>query len=157
MFARSFEARCLNTDGNRFVNEGAARDVLAKAIFAQKDSTYYVLVNHLRYPSLTWVDRNGAKVGDMIDLGRVVAADTLEELAAKLKMPVENLKGSIDTYNAVVRGEKKDPLGFVVMSNMCDLMPESPILHFCIKCGIQADGVKWFSVIVECLGYEPPY
>lgn len=101
----------INTDGNRFVNEGAARDVLAKAIFAQKDSTYYVLVNHLRYPSLTWVDRNGAKVGDMIDLGRVVAADTLEELAAKLKMPVENLKGSIDTYNAVVRGEKKDPLG----------------------------------------------
>ena len=24
----------INTDGNRFVNEGAARDVLAKAIFA---------------------------------------------------------------------------------------------------------------------------
>ena len=116
----------INTDGNRFVNEGAARDVLAKAIFAQKDSTYYVLVNHLRYPSLTWVDRNGAKVGDMIDLGRVVAADTLEELAAKLKMPVENLKGSIDTYNAVVRGEKKDPLGFVANNKADKVMTEGP-------------------------------
>ena len=109
----------INTDGNRFVNEGAARDVLAKAIFAQKDSTYYVLVNHLRYPSLTWVDRNGAKVGDMIDLGRVVAADTLEELAAKLK-------GSIDTYNAVVRGEKKDPLGFVANNKADKVMTEGP-------------------------------
>ena len=116
----------INTDGNRFVNEGAPRDVLAKAIFAQKDSTYYVLVNHLRYPALNWVDRNGAKVGDMIDLGRVVAADTLDELAAKLKMPVENLKASIDNYNAVVRGEKKDPLGFLANNKADRQMTEGP-------------------------------
>ena len=77
----------INTDGNRFVNEGAARDVLAKAIFAQKDSTYYVLVNHLRYPSLTC---------------------------------------SIDTYNAVVRGEKKDPLGFVANNKADKVMTEGP-------------------------------
>ncbi len=116
----------INTDGNRFVNEGAPRDVLAKAIFAQKESTYYVLVNHLRYPALDWVDRNGAKVGDMIDLGRVVAADTLDELAAKLKMPVENLKASIDNYNAVVRGEKKDPLGFLANNKADRQMTEGP-------------------------------
>lgn len=116
----------INTDGNRFVNEGAPRDVLAKAIFAQKASTYYVLVNHLRYPALDWVDRNGAKVGDMIDLGRVVAADTLDELAAKLKMPVENLKASIDNYNAVVRGEKKDPLGFLANNKADRQMTEGP-------------------------------
>ena len=116
----------INTDGNRFVNEGAARDVLAKAIFAQKGSTYYVLVNHLRYPSLTWVDNNGAKVGDMIDLGRVVPANTLDELAAKLKMPAANLKASIDTYNAVVRGEKKDPLGFVANNKADKVMTEGP-------------------------------
>ena len=116
----------INTDGNRFVNEGAPRDVLAKAIFAQKDSTYYVLVNHLRYPALDWVDRNGAKVGDMIDLGRVVAADTLDELATKLKMPVENLKASIDNYNAVVRGEKKDPLGFLANNKADRQMTEGP-------------------------------
>ena len=36
----------INKEGNRFVNEGAPRDVLAKAIFAQPGSTYYVLVNH---------------------------------------------------------------------------------------------------------------
>ena len=85
-----------------------------------------VLVNHLRYPSLDWVDRNGAKVGDMIELGRVVPADTLEELATKLKMPVENLKASIDNYNAVVRGEKKDPLGFQANNKADREMTEGP-------------------------------
>lgn len=116
----------VNTDGNRFVNEGAPRDVLAKAIFAQKGSTYYIVVNHLRYPALDWVDRNGARVGDMIDLGRVVAADTLEELAKKLNMPAENLKKSIANYNDVVAGKAKDPLGFLANNKADKLMTEGP-------------------------------
>lgn len=116
----------INTDGNRFVNEGAPRDVLAKAIFAQKDSTYYVLVNHLRYPSLDWVDANGSRVRDMIDLGRVVPADTLEELAKKLNMPVENLKKSVEDYNKVVAGNYKDPLGFVANNKADKQMTEGP-------------------------------
>ena len=116
----------VNTDGNRFVNEGAPRDGLAKAIFAQKGSTYYIVVNHLRYPALDWVDRNGARVGDMIDLGRVVAADTLEELAKKLNMPAENLKKSIANYNDVVAGKAKDPLGFLANNKADKLMTEGP-------------------------------
>ena len=116
----------INKDGNRFVNEGAARDVLAKAIFAQPGATYYVLVNHLRYPSLDWVDANGAKMKDMIDLGRVVAAPTLEELAKKLNMPVENLKKSIADYNAVVAGTAEDKLGFKANNKADKQMTEGP-------------------------------
>ncbi len=116
----------INQEGNRFVNEGAPRDVLAKAIFAQPNAKYYVLVNHLRYPSLDWVDANGAKMKDMIDLGRVVPADTLEELAKKLNMPVENLKKSIDDYNKIVAGEYKDPLGFVANNKADKQMTEGP-------------------------------
>lgn len=116
----------INTDGNRFVNEGAARDVLAKAIFAQKGATYYVLVNHLRYPALDWVDANGARVADMIELGRVVAADTLDELAKKLNMPAENLKKAVADYNAVVAGKAKDPLGFLANNKADKQMTEGP-------------------------------
>lgn len=116
----------INEQGNRFVNEGAARDVLAKAIFAQPHSTYYVLVNHLRYPSLDWVDANGAKMKDMIDLGRVVSAPTLDELAKKLNMPVENLKKSIADYNAVVEGKAKDALGFQANNKADKVMTEGP-------------------------------
>ncbi len=116
----------INNQGNRFVNEGAARDVLAKAIFAQPDATYYVLVNHLRYPSLDWVDANGAKMKDMIELGRVVPADTLDELAKKLNMPAANLKKAVDDYNNVVSGKAKDPLGFEANNKQDKLMTEGP-------------------------------
>ena len=40
----------INTNGDRFVNEGAARDVLSKAVFAQPGSTYWLVQNKLRYP-----------------------------------------------------------------------------------------------------------
>lgn len=116
----------INKDGNRFVNEGAARDVLSKAVFAQPGATYYVLVNHLRYPSLDWVDANGARMKDMIDLGRVVSAPTLEELAKKLDMPVENLKKSIANYNGVIAGTYKDPLGLRATDKDDKQMTEGP-------------------------------
>lgn len=116
----------VNKEGNRFVNEGAPRDVLAKGIFAQPDSTYYIIVNHLRYPSLDWVDANGAKMKDMIDLGRVVSAPTLDELAKKLNMPAENLKRAMDDYNKIVEGSYKDPLGFVANNKADKTMTEGP-------------------------------
>ena len=116
----------INKEGNRFVNEGTPRDVLAKAIFAQPGSTYYVLVNHLRYPSLDWVDANGAKMKDMIDLGRVVSAPTLDELAKKLNMPAANLKKAVEDYNGVVAGTYKDPLGFVANNKADKQMTEGP-------------------------------
>lgn len=39
---------------------------------------------------------------DMIDLGRVVSAPTLDELAKKLNMPAANLKKAVEDYNGVV-------------------------------------------------------
>ena len=95
------------------MNEGAARDVLAKAIFAQPKGTYWVVVNHLRYPSEDFVDANGATIRNMLALGAVVAAPTLDELAAKTGMDAKKLKASVAGYNAVVTGKAKDPLGFV--------------------------------------------
>lgn len=62
----------------------------------------------------------------MIDLGRVVPADTLEELAKKLNMPVENLKKSVEDYNKVVAGNYKDPLGFVANNKADKQMTEGP-------------------------------
>ena len=94
----------VNTDGVRFVNEGAARDVLAKAIFAQPKGTYWVVVNHLRYPSEDFVDANGATIRNMLALGAVVVAPTWDELAAKTGMDAKKLKASVAGYNVVVIG-----------------------------------------------------
>ncbi len=93
----------VNQSGARFVNEGAARDALCKAIFAQPDSTYWIVVNHLRYPSRDFVDRNGATIANMVAQGNVIEADSLEKLAELTGMDAKALQASIDQYNSVVR------------------------------------------------------
>ena len=116
----------VNVDGDRFVNEGAARDVLAGAIFAQPKSTYYVVVNKVRYPSRDWVDANGATIANMVALGSVIEAKTLDELAQKTGMKAADLKKSIDDYNAVVSGKAKDKFGFEANNKADKLMTEGP-------------------------------
>lgn len=116
----------VNSDGNRFVNEGAARDVLARAIFEQKGGTYWVLVNHVRYPSRDFVDRNGASIKNMVALGSVIEADTLDELAKKTGMNAKNLKKAVANYNLVVQGKAKDKLGFVADNKDDKLLTEGP-------------------------------
>ena len=116
----------VNQEGSRFVNEGAARDVLAQAIFDQQDSTYWIVVNSVRYPDREWVDANGATIANMVAQGSVVEADTLEELAEKTGMDYNNLQAAIDNYNAVVRGEAEDELGFEA-NNQADVeLTEGP-------------------------------
>ena len=116
----------VNLEGDRFVNEGAARDVLAGAIFKQPQSTYYVVVNKVRYPSRDWVDANGATIRDMVALGSVVEADTLDELAKKTGMDPAKLKASVDNYNKIVKGEMKDPLGFKADNKADTTLTEGP-------------------------------
>ena len=116
----------VNLDGNRFVNEGAARDTLAKAIFAQKDSSYWVLVNHLRYPARDWVDANGATIANMVAQGAVVEANTLDELAKKTGMNAANLKAAVAGYNAVVEKGAKDKYGFVANNKDDKPLTEGP-------------------------------
>ena len=116
----------VNSDGNRFVNEGAARDVLANAIFQQKGRTYWIVVNKLRYPTPDFKDRMGASIRNMEALGAVVKAPTLDELAKKTGMNAENLKKAIADYNAVVSGKAKDKLGFVANNKDDKQMTEGP-------------------------------
>lgn len=116
----------VNEEGSRFVSEGAARDELCKAIFAQSNSAYWVVVNKVRYPSLTEPDKDGEKMEDMIALDAVIAADTIDELAAATGMDAAKLQESIDTYNAVVAGEKEDPFGFKANNSADVQLTEGP-------------------------------
>ena len=116
----------VNKEGRRFVNEGAARDTLCQAIFAQPDSTYYIVVNTLRYPDATTPDSNGSTIENMVATGHVIAADTLEELAAATGMDATNLQTSIDTYNTIVAGKAEDEFGFVADNTADAQMTEGP-------------------------------
>ena len=86
---------------------------MCKAIFAQDGSTYWIVVNSVRYPSRDFVDNNGATIANMVAQGSVIEAATLDELAQKTKMNAADLKTSIAQYNSVVSKEvEKDEFGF---------------------------------------------
>ena len=116
----------VNSDGQRFGSEGAARDVLANAIFHQKGSTYWIVVNKLRYPSRDFKDSMGATIRDMVALGAVVEAPTLDELAQKTGMKAADLKASIQQYNDAVTGKQKDRFGFIANNTDDKPMTEGP-------------------------------
>lgn len=116
----------VNVGGDRFVNEGAARDVLANAIIKQPKGTYWIVVNKVRYPARDWVDANGATIRDMVALGSVVEADSLDDLAKKTGMDAGKLKASIDGYNKIVKDGAKDPLGFVANNKADTTLTEGP-------------------------------
>lgn len=104
----------INTNGDRFVDEGAARDVLSKAIFRQPGQTYWLLQNHLRYPDENKIDLlSGRKMKDMLEQKRVMKAETLEEAAKMMNVDYEHLKKAVDEYNRVASHEiDKDQFGF---------------------------------------------
>ena len=96
----------INENGDRFVNEGAARDVLSKAVFAQPHSTYWLVQNYLRYPDENKIDLlSGRTMHDMLEQGRVKKAKDLEELSKMTGMPLDHLKASIEEYNKAVRNK----------------------------------------------------
>lgn len=104
----------INTNGDRFVDEGAARDVLSKAIFKQPGQTYWLLQNHLRYPDENKIDLlSGRKMKDMLEQKRVMKAETLEEAAKMMNVDYDHLKKAVDEYNRVANHEiDKDRFGF---------------------------------------------
>ena len=102
----------VNADGARFVNEDAPRDELCKAIFAQPQSKYWVVMNKMRLPNKDTVI-GGMAIGELLQLGKAYKADTIEGLAKATGMKTDKLKASIDMYNEVVTGKiKKDRFGF---------------------------------------------
>lgn len=123
----------INLNGERFVNEGAARDTLCKAIFAQPKGTYWLVMNKLRYPDQNKPDRMGVTMKDMLALGRVKTADTLEELAKVIGVPADNLKASVAEYNKAASHQvEKDKFGFAATNTDDAPMTEGP-WYACLK------------------------
>ena len=117
----------VNLEGNRFVSESAARDTLCKAIFQQPEGTYWLVMNKLRYPDPAKPDKMGVTMNDMLSLGRVKTAATLEELAKIIGVNAENLKASVAEYNKAASHEvKKDKFGFEANNTEDKPMTEGP-------------------------------
>ncbi len=118
----------INTNGDRFVNEGAARDVLSKAVFAQPGSTYWLVQNKLRYPDEDAIDPlSGRTMTDMLNQGRVKKAANLDELAKIMNVDPQRLKNAVESYNKVARHEvEQDQFGFKATHTDDRPMTEGP-------------------------------
>lgn len=92
--------------GHRFVAEDARRDVLRDAVLALPEKYGFVIVDADGFAANPAAAQKDAKRG--LESGDSFTADTLEELAKKLKMDPAELKKTVDEFNECVE-KKSDP------------------------------------------------
>lgn len=127
----------IDGEGNRFVNEYAERDVLAKASLALDNGIFFII-----YAGKTTNDNGeltgattedalfGTTVQSMIDNGHVWYGSTLAELVENSKTSAggatpnfteEALRETIEKYNSYVEAQKDDDFGKEVLAGAIDL------------------------------------
>lgn len=116
----------INKEGKRYVNEYAERDVLSKAALEQTDGIFYIICDK----DITAT----ADIAGMEAKGNVVSANSLEELAEKLGLPVETFVAEVERYNSFcLSGVDEDfgkPLfGLPIDEAPFTATPRSPSLH----------------------------
>jgi flavocytochrome c len=119
--------------GNRFVNEYAERDVLAKASLKLDRGIFYIIYAGRGDPSkpqnkLKGVDRKS--VADMVDSGNIWWGSNLAELAKATEKPAagcapafteQALRAAIERYNKAVAEQKDPDFGKGVLAGAIDL------------------------------------
>ena len=94
----------INKEGNRFVNEGGRRDDMTNALFAQTDAYTWVVMDSDTYPTGDERNNFGETANQLVEAGRAVKADTLEELAEKMNVPADALIAAVTEFNRHAEG-----------------------------------------------------
>ena len=117
-FAGSTTGLYVNKEGNRFVNETADRDTMSKAILEQIDQEYYVISSEVN----NGIDDDGKNMMGvdlerLIEIGKVVKSDTLEELAEKINIDSAKLKETVEKFNEACRTGNDSEFGRVTFQS----------------------------------------
>lgn len=113
----------VNKNGNRFVDEGARRDVMTLALLNQEDSYMYIILDTHSYPSEDVKNNFNESMTELLSKGKAVKASSLEELAAKINVDPENLKNAVDSFNKSVDSGKPDLFGRTLYQDRIDKPP----------------------------------
>ena len=92
----------VNKNGDRFMNEAGRRDDMTKALFAQPDAWMWVICDSQSYPTPQVKNNFNESIEELINAGRAFGGNTIEELAAQIKVPAANLRKAVDEFNAGV-------------------------------------------------------
>lgn len=123
----------VNKDGNRFVDEGARRDVLTKALLEQPDQFMWVIVDSHTYPTGDTKNNFNETIDQLVEEGRAFKGETLEELAEQIDVDPDNLVKAVEEFNkAVETGD--DTFGRTLFDQKIDTPPfyagkRTPTVH----------------------------
>ena len=114
----------VNKEGNRFVDEGARRDVMTLALMEQTDSYLYVVLDSTNYPDPETQKNNfNETINELIDQGRAFKGDTLEELAAAINVDPANLVKAVASFNEAVEKGGPDEFGRTLFDRKIEKAP----------------------------------
>ncbi|MEG1462927.1 flavocytochrome c [Anaerorhabdus sp.] len=101
----------VNDEGNRFVDEGARRDVMTNALFDQPNAHMWVILDSHDYPTGDEVNNFNESINQLVADGRAFKGETLEELAEQIGVNPENLVKAVEGFNAHVANKSADEFG----------------------------------------------
>ena len=113
----------VNKEGKRFVNEGGRRDDMTNALFAQTDSFMWMIMDSDKYPTGEEKNNFNETVNSLVAEGRAYKGETLEDLAAQIGVPYENLKAALDDYNKHCETKEADAFGRTLYGTPIDTAP----------------------------------
>lgn len=113
----------VNTEGKRFVDEGARRDTMTLALFEQPQSKLWIIVDARSYPDGSKKNNFNESIDDLVAAGRAFKGDTLEELAKNIGVPPENLVEAVTEFNKYVASKTPDQFGRTLYSVPLDKPP----------------------------------
>ena len=124
----------VNKDGKRFVNEGARRDVMTRALMEQRDATLWEVVDRDSYPTGDTRNNFAETIDSLVSQGRAFRADTLEELARLINVNPANLVQTVAEFNAAVERKGGDAFGRTLFADKLDTAPfyaapRAPTVH----------------------------
>ena len=127
----------INAEGDRFVNEYAERDVLAKATLEQEDGIFYIIYagipdgsNDLLKGATLKDSLFANSVDNMVNTGHIWYGETLAELAAATNEAAagqtpgfteEQLRETIELYNSYAADQNDPDFGKEVITGAIDL------------------------------------
>ncbi len=98
----------VNKSGLRYGDEGGRRDDMTRDLFAQEDAYMWIVMDSDTYPTGDELNNFGETANQLVEAGRAVKADTLDELAVLMNVDAANLKATIAEYNEYCIGGAKE-------------------------------------------------
>ena len=121
----------VNQKGERFVNEFAERDTLAKAAIANGTLFYLIADDKIKKTAYNTTEES---LEAQVKAGTLLKADTLEELAEKAGMDPDTLVNTIKKYNSYVDAGNDPEFGKSAFNLKCEVAPfyatpRKPAIH----------------------------